>query len=1451
MKSTAFRFKRTAIVLAAALAVACGLVCPSRAFASSDVVAYSGEGATRENYSSVSDAISAGYSGKTIVMAKDWESSDTITIADSKSVTIDMNGHRITSSNSDYAIRLNEHATLTLTSSASTEFSFRGHDFDLDDWTDLKLVSGGLIIDTDDDGAAGIRMDKWSTVKLANVAVAGCGGSGIVTKDNCTIEMSKGASIQSNYADFRGGGIEFGSDCSLTMDNASITSNKSYWWGGGIFASSGLTVDLKNFAKIDKNNGGAGGGIYLNKSKFSITSSDNTGSISENLAWVADSSAFATNSSGGAIHADSYSGENEGLIKGLNFKNNRSGCDAGAIEVDQEYVRIVDCVITGNKAKQAGGGVYVNNDECSIVDCTITDNVCNNYNYVVANYEGGGVFVSYKYDLYLNGVCTIENNLRYADSDDSSGTEVITGSADDLFLSTISGSTGYAYIKGGVEDGSRVGIRTGIEGERLLGKSISTYVAGTYFSDTDGYWISHGSDHDGDLWQRTGATVFNVYVGGKSAGQFASGATVKLQATSFANGDKFWRWSKDKSSGLSPFDSYVQDVYDPSLTITMPQNDVDLAFDTYDLAGSVTLMVDKPVAGGALATTARVYVADGRFEIVPITWTDAGGATVTSAEYGGAYSFSVSAPRSQSNGFGFSEDVTKDSVRICWTGSDEVGLATASASVDSEGKLNVTSAAYETEKLSVASVEAANASINAGASKDDLLAAVPASAGATLSNGDKATLAIDRDAIVWPEGLLDGEDKVADVGTDAKTFVFDLPLAASSAVSDADGHCCELTLTVEPSEEIVAPTISLAGGTYNRYDSATKLGDDLTLAVGVASSAAETTISYKLTEGGKTETGTAGSGVVVLTGRANESVTYELEVWAVRGGLSSEPVKATYVLDDTLNKQVKIACTDTALYTAGETRWSDEKTITANIGASVSVTAPTEDARVFDHWEWTGRPPTEDADLTQETLQIKSFSPEYSGNIMAVYTPVITAVDLGVDVPQAHAALAPNATVGIMVGSEDASKNITDYLAGDGALTWSPAGEAAAHDTCYNASLSLVTSSSASGVKYSVASALKLYINGLEVEGAGWIDSDAQTLNVAFPNTGPYEYASYEGFEDVSLSYEQAWGYQAGQDAGKSESWGLPKQVKVTYKCGDTELLDVSWDTVTGFDKTDLGEQTFTVTGKISFPEYVDNEDAPESVSVSVRVAAAAKLGAPAASPASGTYKEAQKVSLSCDDKDATIYYTLDGTEPTEGSLVYDGDPVEISASASLKARAFCEGAAPSDTATFEYVIEDSKPDPEPKPEPEPSPATYTVTFATGEGSAVKEQSVESGKCASKPDDPTREGYEFSGWYTDEACANAYDFATPVTGDLTLYAKWAVKQDDQGDDPDGSDHGSDGDGADESGDPADDGRPDAPGKTNKRGGALPTTGDAPAVASLVAAAAVPLGVAGAFLHRRR
>ena len=41
-----------------------------------------------------------------------------------------------------------------------------------------------------------------------------------------------------------------------------------------------------------------------------------------------------------------------------------------------------------------------------------------------------------------------------------------------------------------------------------------------------------------------------------------------------------------------------------------------------------------------------------------------------------------------------------------------------------------------------------------------------------------------------------------------------------------------------------------------------------------------------------------------------------------------------------------------------------------------------------------------------------------------------------------------------------------------------------------------------------------------------------------------------------------------------------------------------------------------------------------------------------------------------------------------------------------------------------------------------------------------------------RPADPAETGYAFGGWFLDAGCTEPFDFAAPITGDLTLFAKW-------------------------------------------------------------------------------
>lgn len=66
----------------------------------------------------------------------------------------------------------------------------------------------------------------------------------------------------------------------------------------------------------------------------------------------------------------------------------------------------------------------------------------------------------------------------------------------------------------------------------------------------------------------------------------------------------------------------------------------------------------------------------------------------------------------------------------------------------------------------------------------------------------------------------------------------------------------------------------------------------------------------------------------------------------------------------------------------------------------------------------------------------------------------------------------------------------------------------------------------------------------------------------------------------------------------------------------------------------------------------------------------------------------------------------------------------------------------------------------------------HTLTFDTMGGSKIAPETVRHGLTVAKPKDPVNGGYIFDGWYTDKTFRHRYDFSTPLTEDITIYAKW-------------------------------------------------------------------------------
>ncbi len=143
-----------------------------------------------------------------------------------------------------------------------------------------------------------------------------------------------------------------------------------------------------------------------------------------------------------------------------------------------------------------------------------------------------------------------------------------------------------------------------------------------------------------------------------------------------------------------------------------------------------------------------------------------------------------------------------------------------------------------------------------------------------------------------------------------------------------------------------------------------------------------------------------------------------------------------------------------------------------------------------------------------------------------------------------------------------------------------------------------------------------------------------------------------------------------------------------------------------------------------------------------------------------------------------------------------------------------------------------------------PASDCHLVTFDSAGGSPVSPQMVESGGVAIEPEAPVLEGFTFEGWLLEDG--TAYDFSTPVTDDLTLYAEWFASGEPSHTDGDSSQ--ADGDSGKEE---ADGSGESGVGNGNGDGNGIPDTGDdATAPVALFIAAFAFLAVS-VLLRRRR
>lgn len=1172
-------------------AALCALLNPAAAMADESMAHSINDDGTARFYYTTDAAIQAGYDGRVIYLDCDWNFTGTMTIDSSKKIVIDMNGHKIDGGDEDTVIRLKGDADLTLQSSKTASFAYEGYSNEDGSKIYRSIMTGGLITNGNSSSSAGgIYMDSGSTLTLDNVMVSGNYGSDVggiyLAKDN-TIYMKNGATVSYNKGK-SGALLINGDDSSVYMDDGHIDYNYASK-ESPIYSKGNYTkVEMGNNSTVSNNFGYFGGAFVFSDSYFDVYSNDKTGVVAYNKGGEsADGGAFC-------IVNRTGSSSDEGRIEGLTITGN-SALTCGAMYIGQENIHVNDCVITYNSASAFAGGIEIANDDNVIKDCTITNNVCDTA--LRGDNEGGGVYVLCHYDITLSGVCMIRDNTRAYD-----------GSDDDLFLLDTGGY--YPYIRGGVDAGSLVGIRTNSTSEHCIGKDITTYTYGTYFSDTAGCYVSHGTDSDGDLWLRSGATGFLAKVNGEGSTRYDWKSVIVADGASTLFGKRFWYWDANASTGLSPVSDYINssNKYNQILTYTMPQNDTNLVAVYADYAADMLANVEKPVAGEELPVAATLSCKAGDARDVTLTgqltWYEVaadGTRTVASgaAKYGKTYVASVSVEQQNELGVFFKQGTAASEITVR-NGSDaSTDAPAAAASVDdSTGTLTFETSAYTMEKARVANVEDVDAAATVGTSVVDLLAALPASAVVKLADGSEAILATDTSNVSWPSGLI-SDDAVA--GEVDSTYAVTLPLTGTDEV-DAGGKALTVNIKVLDSTDVADPLVSPCSGTYT----AAELGEDMTLTVSATCSTKNAKIKYQVyeDEGWGEERDYPSTGVS-LKAVANDQTFPYLRFWAEKQvdgkTVTSGYTEVEYTLDDTLDKSITVNCADVAPFSDAQGAWSSNFKVTANLKASVTLTAPVQAGRTFYRWVWDDAP--KGTDLTQETLTITDFQLAYDGKIKAEYIPTVTAVDVKVAVPIVHNVLAGAVESATATTADGITADVTQLLANNGAITWShgtKAGDDAEHSTAYSASVALVDKATVP------TGSLKLKVNGQDIGGEACIAANAEgkkTLVIGFPTTAGYAASSVEQ-PQAALSFADALACQSEQDAGKTAAWGLPSAVRVACACGCSVMANVVWNKVEGFDAAQTSEQELTATGTVNFPEDVDAPDALKTVTAAVKVAA-------------------------------------------------------------------------------------------------------------------------------------------------------------------------------------------------------------------------------------------------------
>ncbi len=165
------------------------------------------------------------------------------------------------------------------------------------------------------------------------------------------------------------------------------------------------------------------------------------------------------------------------------------------------------------------------------------------------------------------------------------------------------------------------------------------------------------------------------------------------------------------------------------------------------------------------------------------------------------------------------------------------------------------------------------------------------------------------------------------------------------------------------------------------------------------------------------------------------------------------------------------------------------------------------------------------------------------------------------------------------------------------------------------------------------------------------------------------------------------YGYVANNSGQGTESVTIPRGLQE-----GTYTLNVFSEEVNGDKKTDYASPIRTI---------------------SIAVTEGEQVKAPAFEPAGGIYKKAQNVTISSETEGASIYYTTDGTEPTEENGLKYTSPVTVSEDTTIRAIAVKDDMLDSEIVSETYEFKVAAPEFSPEPKICFGPQDVTISCAT------------------------------------------------------------------------------------------------------------------------------------------